>query len=300
MIDEWDSPVQHLRRLSAELGVEVLVKRDDLLPFPLGGNKVRKLTAEFASLDSLPDVVVSNGAVASNHCRTLALLAAEHGFRSHLVLHGDRDGAGSARALALLDAVGATYDVVTDPSDIASTIEARRTEAAARGARVHVVAGGCHTRAGALAYRHAAVAAISAHRPAWVVVASGTGATHGGIAAGAAQLSDGPRVVGVSVGRTADRGTAAVAEAARWAGAEVEVDFRDAYLDGGYGRHTATTASAVALGWRNGLPLDHTYTGKAMAGLRAMVTTGEIPPGARVLFWHTGGLANYLLREETA
>ncbi|MFS0703558.1 1-aminocyclopropane-1-carboxylate deaminase/D-cysteine desulfhydrase [Cellulomonas sp. 179-A 9B4 NHS] len=293
MIDGTDSPVQHLRRLSAELGVELLAKRDDLLPFPLGGNKVRKLTAELASLDAAPDLVISNGAIASNHCRTLALLAAEHGFRSHLVLHGDRDG--ETRALALLDATGATYDVVSDPADIAPTIDARHAKAAARGDRVHVVAGGCHTRAGAIAYRDAAVAVISAHRPAWVVVASGTGATHGGIAAGAAQLADRPRVVGVSVGRIAERGTAAVAEAARWAGADVDVDFRDAYLDGGYGRHTAATASVVALGWKNGLPLDHTYTGKAMAGLRDMVGTGEIAPGARVLFWHTGGLANYLL-----
>lgn len=297
MNDDLDSPVQHMRRLSGELGIELFAKRDDLLPFPLGGNKFRKLTAELASLDELPDLVISNGAVASNHCRTMALLAAEHGFSSHLVLHGSRDAAGSSRALSLLDAVGATYDVLAEPSDIAPTIELRCAEAEASGSLVHVIAGGCHTKAGAIAYRQAASVAIEANQPDWVVVASGTGATHGGIAAAAAQVQDGPHVVGVSVGRRADRGTAAVAEAARWAGTEVEIDFRDAYLDGGYGRHTPTTAAAVALGWRHGLPLDHTYTGKAMAALRDMIATGEVAPGSRVLFWHTGGLANYMLRE---
>ena len=38
------------------------------------------------------------------------------------------------------------------------------------------------------------------------------------------------------------------------------------------------------------LMLDPVYTGKTMAGLVALVREGTIPPGARVLFVHTGGL----------
>ena len=40
---------------------------------------------------------------------------------------------------------------------------------------------------------------------------------------------------------------------------------------------------------REGLLLDPVYTGKAMAGLMAMVAEGRLTPADRVLFWHTGG-----------
>jgi len=41
-----------------------------------------------------------------------------------------------------------------------------------------------------------------------------------------------------------------------------------------------------------GIPLDLTYTGKAMFGLAQLVESGEIVSGSRVVFWHTGGLLN--------
>lgn len=43
---------------------------------------------------------------------------------------------------------------------------------------------------------------------------------------------------------------------------------------------------------RHGLITDPTYTGKALHGLVSMIKSGEIEPGSRVLFWHTGGLLN--------
>jgi 1-aminocyclopropane-1-carboxylate deaminase/D-cysteine desulfhydrase-like pyridoxal-dependent ACC family enzyme len=42
------------------------------------------------------------------------------------------------------------------------------------------------------------------------------------------------------------------------------------------------------------LILDPTYTGKAFCALLDLVEEGEIAQGAKVLFWHTGGLMNLL------
>jgi len=39
-----------------------------------------------------------------------------------------------------------------------------------------------------------------------------------------------------------------------------------------------------------GILIDPIYTGRAMAGLIAAVREGEIQPGRRVVFLHTGGL----------
>lgn len=291
----FESPTEELGLLGRHLGVTLLAKRDDLLPFPLAGNKARKLRAEFNALSTEPDLIVTNGAVASNHCRTVAIMCAMRGMACHLVLHGDPDDDGTSASVRMLRDLGARYTIVS-PGRISDAIaEVVRTSEGSGGVP-HVLPGGCHTPAGAVAYRDAAHTVLDEQRPSWVIVASGTGATHGGIAAAAHARGDHAQVVGISVARTAERGVAAVSEAARWAGAptDLAIDFRDEHVDGGYGHYEQETLEAVSLGWRFGLPLDPTYTGKAFAGLLAMVGSGEISRDDRVLFWHTGGLMNYL------
>ena len=291
------SPLESHESLGDALGIRLLVKRDDLLPFPLAGNKVRKLLAELDSLEVPPDLVISNGAMASNHCRTLAFIAARRGIRVHLVLHGGVDDRASA-ALRLLGDLNASFSVV-DPSQISSTIRAVAEDGLSRRERVHVIAGGCHTPAGAAAYRRATVQLLDVCTPDAIVLASGTGATQGGIVAGAALRTSSCVVIGVSVARATSRGVGPVREAARWAGAsdDVPITFLDGYRDGGYGLHGATTDAAVRMGWRHGLPLDPVYTGKAFAGLLDLLRLGRLTKGTTVLLWHTGGLANYLLAE---
>ena len=301
MTDVISSPLEVNKPLSTFLGIRLLVKRDDLLPFPLAGNKVRKLRAELDALETCPDLVVSNGAITSNHCRTLALMGAERGIKIHLVLHGNGSGEGSRRALRMLADLNATVTIV-GPLQIAETIASARAEANGAGMKVHVINGGCHTPAGAIAYRDAAAQLLRECTPSAIVVASGTGATQGGIVAAASAASDPCEVIGISVARSADRGTPAVREAARWAGASMgaTIAFIDDYRDGGYGVHGQSTDTAVRLGWAHGLPLDSTYTGKAFRGLLGMLKQGRFDASDTVVFWHTGGLANYLLGDQDA
>jgi 1-aminocyclopropane-1-carboxylate deaminase/D-cysteine desulfhydrase-like pyridoxal-dependent ACC family enzyme len=296
-----ESPLERFPALGERIGCELFVKRDDLLPVPLAGNKVRKLEAELDSVSAHgAEVLLTTGAVGSNHCRTLALLAARRGIRAHLVLHGG-NGAQDAPALRILEALGATWTRVP-PERIAPALRRAEEDCAAAGLRVHTVAGGCHTPAGARAYRRAAEAVLAELRPDAVFVASGTGATHGGIAAAAQHSDRGPRVIGISVAREALRGLPAAAEAARWAGGDGEgLVFDDRFRAGGYGCRDSGTDSAVRLGWQHGLPLDPTYTGKAFAGLLRYAAEerwadrgGPRGRAPRVLFWHTGGLMNAL------
>lgn len=289
-----DSPLQVHTQLSNELGVELILKRDDLLPFPLAGNKYRKLVRELAEYPDRNALYITNGAVSSNHCRTLAILAAEMGQPVHLVLH--EAGGPDVTALALLRQSGASYDIVA-PSGIRQMIEDRTASYEASGYNVHVVPGGCHSPAGAAAYRDATLNVLQDVSADVIYVASGTGATQGGIAAGAQAIRPSTRVVGVSVARECSRGREAVLEAAAWAGFSgslSDIEFTDKYRDGGYGQWTSATQRAVEVGWRNGIPLDPVYTGKAFRALLADVATGEVPANSTVLFWHTGGLWNAL------
>ncbi|OQY99326.1 MAG: 1-aminocyclopropane-1-carboxylate deaminase, partial [Chloroflexi bacterium UTCFX4] len=75
------TPLDELPRLSQTLGARVLMKRDDLTGFALGGNKARKL--EFLIADALTqnaDIVVTGGGVQSNHIRMTAAAARKAGL----------------------------------------------------------------------------------------------------------------------------------------------------------------------------------------------------------------------------
>src|SRR5689334_7100920 len=65
----------------------ILVKRDDLTGFALGGNKVRKI--EYHLGDALTqgcDTLATTGAIQSNHCRVTAAAARAGGMECVLVL----------------------------------------------------------------------------------------------------------------------------------------------------------------------------------------------------------------------
>src|SRR5690606_30161599 len=86
----YPTPLQVLPRASQRMGLDLRVKRDDLLPSPGGGNKVRKLARILAEPEAQPaTALVTNGGLQSNHARVVALCAAERGWACELVLHGD-------------------------------------------------------------------------------------------------------------------------------------------------------------------------------------------------------------------
>lgn len=287
----WAPIVQRWKSLDEVLGTECWVVRDDLLPFPLPGNKVRKIEAELAMLPDDIEVLITNGGVDSNHCRTVAMFAAQRGLHAHLVLHGEESDSNSTSS-KMLELLGATFDIGT-----ADTIRERINNAQRRWAtedkKSHVVSGGGHTAAGAIAFRDAGLAVFQKKRFDQVFVASGTGATQGGLVAAAGLSRTKTEIIGVSVAREKSRGIPPVVEASEWAGfANPEVDFIDDFRAGGYGKSDRKVAEAVRMGWSLGLPLDYTYTGKAFSAVLDWSRRGLL--GSSILFWHTGGIFNWV------
>src|SRR5438874_5965562 len=86
------TPLQELSKLRDALGggercPRILIKRDDLTGLAFGGNKARKL--EFLVADALRQnatVLVTSGAVQSNHARMTAAAARAAGLRASVVL----------------------------------------------------------------------------------------------------------------------------------------------------------------------------------------------------------------------
>ncbi|MDH0897394.1 MULTISPECIES: D-cysteine desulfhydrase [unclassified Pseudomonas] len=302
------TPLEHLPRLSRHLGRDIWVKRDDLTPLALGGNKARKL--EFLAADALAqgaDVLVTAGAIQSNHVRQTAAVAARLGLGCLALLEnpiGTADGnyLGNGNRL-LLDLFGAEVEAVANLDDADAQLAAACERLRGAGRRPYLVPIGGSNALGALGYVRAGLElaeqmARSGQDFAAVALASGSAGTHSGLALALEHERPGTRVVGVTVSRPDETQRPKVEgllqRTAELLGVNVPaglcIELWDRYFAPHYGEPNAGTLAAIRLlAGYEGLLLDPVYTGKAFAGLLDGIATGAFPGTGPLLFLHTGG-----------
>jgi D-cysteine desulfhydrase len=298
------TPLQAMDRLAAAIGKPtgtLYVKRDDLTGLAGGGNKARKL--EYLCADAVEqgcDWLVSGGGPQSNHARMTAAAAARLGMGCSLLLQGAPPAAGTGNLL--LDRLFGAEIVWTPGMDFDAAeivMHEHAAELARDGHRPYVVPTGGSTALGSLGMADS-MREVLDELPSCelVVVATGSGGTHAGLALGAGGHD---RVLGFRVAVQADlaeRVAAIAAASARRVGCATpsgEVHLDNSQLGSGYGRGTPECFEAIALTARTeGIVLDPVYTGKAMAGLIAQTRDGRIPANAVVVFLHTGGMPGLL------
>jgi D-cysteine desulfhydrase family pyridoxal phosphate-dependent enzyme len=302
------TPVEELSRLREALGRDLrpgivprlLIKRDDALPFAMGGNKVRKMRLlARQALDQGADTLVTMGGVQSNHARVTAAMAAATGMKCVLVLNGDPSPDPGGNAL-LQRLFGAEIVLVAtrEAREPMMLVVAARLER--EGRRPYVVPLGGSTPEGAIAYAQAfAEMAGQIEMPDWIIHSTSSGGTQAGLAAGAALMRATPGITGISADDPADviedivrNLVAAIGEQVGVPDLAYERTEVDASFVGlGYGIPTAASTEALELVARTeGLLLDPVYTAKAMAGLIAIIRRGGFTDDQTILFWHTGGI----------
>jgi 1-aminocyclopropane-1-carboxylate deaminase/D-cysteine desulfhydrase-like pyridoxal-dependent ACC family enzyme len=116
---------------------------------------------------------------------------------------------------------------------------------------------------------------------------------------GAAALTEGCRVVGISVSDGKEvfsgwvREIAEAADKTMGLGLTIggdDIIVLDEYMKDGYGIVNKDVAEVIRLVFRTeGIVLDPVYTSKAMIGLVDLVRKGFFKKGERVVFFHTGG-----------
>jgi len=187
----WMTPIEHQPRLSAALGIDLLVKRDDLTGLAFGGNKVRQLEFYFGRARAADaDTVLITGAVQSNYVRVAAACAARLGMACHVQLEErvpDVDAVYRTSGNVLLDQLlGATlhaYPVGEDEEGADRRLRQIADGLERQGRRPYVIPlGAGNPPTGALGYIRCAEEILGQtgdfdH----VVVASGSGHTHAGL-----------------------------------------------------------------------------------------------------------------------
>jgi len=303
------TPLEPLDNLSRELGgPRIWVKRDDCTGLATGGNKTRKL--EFLVADAMrrkADTLVTVGATQSNHVRQTA--AARCGLGCEVLLEREvvRDDDYANNGNILLDRMfGAKIHQRPPCDDLNRVGEDLAAEIAARGEATYFIPAGGSSPVGALGYVVCALELAVQSRemeidPAAVVVATGSQGTQAGLLAGFSSAGYDLPVVGITVSRNGEeqaelvwaltQDTAALADIEFGVGRD-QIYCDDSYYAPGYGQPNDGMIEALSLTARTeGLILDPVYSGKAMAGLIAMIRDGRFEAQDTVVFLHTGGSA---------
>ena len=288
-------------------GREVWVKRDDETSTLASGNKLRKLEFYLAEAQQQgADTLITSGGPLSNHCRTTAVVAREHGMDVGLLLVGPEDPVVDGNYL-LMNLLDAAVRIVPPghgrPGD--EIMEEMAEVFRARGQRPYIVPGGGSAPLGVVAYALAARELVEQLREMSlsvdaVTITVGSGSTHAGLVLGAYLFGLEARVIGMSISAPAQ---AAEAKARRLIDETIErfslpvavpdegIRVCEGYVGEGYGVPQDEDLAAIAdVARRTGIILDPTYTGKALRGTMAEMNDGLLADCRRVVFVHTGGL----------
>lgn len=306
------TPIHRLDNFARCLdGPTLWIKRDDLSGLEGGGNKTRKL--EFLvgdALDSGADMLVTAGAIQSNHTRQTAAAAAKCNLKCALLHFAWTKDAGPVYRrvgnILLSSLMGAELYLdeverpIEDQSPLADFCEHLRAEGHAP---YLIPAGASEHRLGSFGYMVAAAEIVDQSKALgvhfdYVVHCTGSGSTQAGLVAGFAVLGETTKVIGVADdeetqikhGRVTQLANDALAEiglSARIAPADIEVMSAD---QSPYGSADSETFDAIRLLARSeGLVADPVYEGKALRGLLALAGDGRFARDSNILLIHLGG-----------
>ncbi|MEV7772330.1 pyridoxal-phosphate dependent enzyme [Kitasatospora sp. NPDC086791] len=305
----------------ARAGVELRLKRDDLLHPGVPGNKWRKLAPNLAAaVERGHTRLLTFGGAYSTHLRAVAVAAGALGLESVGLVRGeelaDRPRNWSLRAaeaagMRLEFLTRTAYREATGRAGGGSSAGAARTgggctdpgEGADEGRTAEGAAADPQRRwgpclvlpeGGSNALAAVGAAAIPAELPDLggrdvVCCPVGTGGTLAGVAAG---LPPGARALGVAVLRGG--GGYLEAEVARLHRAAYGREFDNWSIDhahhgGGYGKVPADLAAfAERFERRHGIPLERRYVAKLLAALADLAGAGAFPRGTRLTAVVTG------------
>jgi len=305
------TPLEFMPRMSESLGGPRLwIKRDDCTGLATGGNKTRKL--EFLIADAIEkgaDMVVTQGAVQSNHVRQTAAAACKFGLDCHALLERrvpDRADDYETTGNVLFDQMfGTSLEFRPAGLDMNAEAMAVTEKLAAAGRKPYFIPGGGSNEIGALGYVSCAFELLDQIKAnnldvGWIVLATGSAGTHAGMLAGLHAAGSTIPVMGISVRQPEDKQIAAVHKLAVLTAEQLtdtplgveKVIVDDGYVGAGYGQPTQGTLDAINLiARREGLLFDPVYSGKGLAGMIGLAGQNFFKSDKDVIFLHTGGAA---------
>jgi D-cysteine desulfhydrase family pyridoxal phosphate-dependent enzyme len=307
VLANYPTPLMRANQITKTLrGTELWFKRDDLISFGLGGNKIRGLEVMLAdALAQNTDCLITGAGVQSNHVRATAAVAAHAGLHCTAVYWGKPPVTveGNYRVTKMLNA-GIRFTNEDDRASVDTHIHQVAAELRRQGYRPYAIPRGGACAMGVLGHVLAVFelyqqCLAQALEPDVIVLAVGSGGTYAGWLLGIKLLNLPWKLECYTVSREPEQVSQQVANLATKAAALLKLDWifnatgvpvHGGFIGQGYGIPSPEAAEAIKLvGRTEGILLDPTYTGKAMAGFLHGLKNKQFDDYQRIVFVHTGG-----------
>ncbi len=311
------TPIHRLERLSAEIGRELFLWRDDMTGFVESGNKVRKLEFLLAhALQQGATRIITIGALQSNHTRATAYCARRVGLEVTILVREPkrgRDPHPQATGNLLLNQIcGADLKFIPfaefQQAGFSSQpfLDAESEAARRRGEKPYSIPAGGSVPRGCWGYLCAVEEmlgtweklGLGTRAPDSLFFAVGSGGTHAGLHLGY-ELHGLPAnsLWAVNVSDHAEHFQKRVAQLIEDTAREFHLKSSERtvqVLDGHVGEGYALASDDdlrfyLKLARQEGVLLDPAYGGKAFRGMLAELKKSPARFGQRILFLHSGG-----------
>lgn len=308
LIDQ-PSNIHYLKSISQALNVDLFIKRDDLLPIGLGGNKLRKLEYLLGEAKNQKSThIFTIGATQSNHARMTAVTAKMNGFQVELFLKKSVPIIEPAYFqngnIIINNIIDAKIHQVQDNKSAYKAIQEREKELLHEGGKAYTIPIGGSNAIGTLGYIDCYYEILKQENELgvnfnWITSASGSGGTHAGLIAGKLLSNTKNKVKAYHVepdqGELADHTLKITQEVLKLCNSRKKVKNSDILISDEYAGNTYGIPedyhieTIKYLAKHEGVLLDPVYTSKAFLGLIMDIKNNIIKKGEKVLFIHTGG-----------
>ena len=306
-LGHFPTPIEHLRNITKYLdGPNIFIKRDDCTGLATGGNKTRKL--EFLIPDAIKnkaELIVTVGAVQSNHARQTAAACALMGLKCLIILEqrlkNPPESYMKSGNVFLDKLFGAEVKVCPKNEGVTEYSEKLIKDIKSKGTNVYFIPGGGSNPVGALGYVECLNEIIQENKKynfSQIVHATGSAGTQAGLLAGRKYFNCDIPVTGICVRHKKDIQVDKVYTEAKNTCEKLhcnilnksDVIVYDDYIGPGYGEPTEEMKEATKLlARKEAILLDPVYSGKAFAGLIGLIKNKKFTRDDNVLFIHTGG-----------
>jgi len=305
------TPLTKLERFSQRLdNVNIWVKRDELTGVEVSGNKIRKLEFSLAEAQQQScNTLITCGGIQSNHCRATAVLGARLGLKVHLILRGEKpDTADGNLLLDYLSGAEISYLPQTEWRKHKKLAQQLQQQYAAAGDKAFFIPTGASDEIGLWGYIAACEElkqdfASLGITPEYIVTATGSGGTQGGLIVGTQLLEISSEVAAFNVCDDAAYFKKKIVEdVTLWKQRynqqfeldQLRINTIEGYVGPGYGIAGPEVFQTISeLAACEGIFLDPVYTGKAFHGMVSELLKadkGRLAGAKDVVFIHTGGL----------
>ena len=307
-----ETPIQSLK--NNNFGNEIHVKREDLIPFAFGGNKVRFADAYLKDMNAKNcDAMIIYGGYSSNLCRILSTACADRNIPCYMIYNTEDSDPTKKSTNADIIRRNNVKEYRCTKATIADAVEKAMSDFKAAGYTPYYIHGNKFGQGNVTppmaSYVDCYFEILKQEKALgqsfdYIFLASSTNTSQSGLIAGSMINGDSRKIVGISVNRKRPRAEDVICSNLNEYQRVTDCKYKtmnsplveDSYLCGGYGAANSDICNLSRKMYETEhIELDTTYTGKAFYGMLEYLKKNNIR-SKKILFIHTGG--NVLFRDE--